>query len=495
MYHHYKPLRNLLRRYALRPCLQQLWHIFQHVHSGLPSPYRHRSLRDFIHPWELNILARELMLNASETGSRTFHHYNHLVDAINGIKAVNDRIQEEVLDPDNVMDEMSAIAHLQFPWQNRSAKLGMLRYWRLLSAPEVAAIVQRVMRVDIRTLYQVGLPGGGELLRQSWVDARRDLQPVAITPDAVARFYVPISTTVEALRARTLAEQRYDRNWYYTWNPLEATPLIMLDPAQPQRLTAPVPEFQLRAFAQGIYYALVNEPGFGNAFGAAFEAYVGDVLHRVFPGPIYKVRGETPYRVAKGKDKHGTDWIVSDRSAHLFIECKTKRVTLNAKMAGDAEAILAQLKAMAKFLVQLYKNIHDAQQGLTAWRPDGLPIYPVVLTLEDWHLFTPATVQQLDAMVLAGLQQAGLSAAVLQDMPYTVASAEDFISGALTASALGLEAFFREKNSAQFARWLMRAYVLTRHAETAARVHERLFWEDLKEILPYEGVADLPARG
>jgi hypothetical protein len=490
-YHLYKPLRNRLRRYALRPCLHQLWFIFQHIRNGKDCPYPMRSLRGRVQPWEISLLVRELVLNAGDHG-RTFRRYDDFADAINGVKALGEKIHKQVITPQTVMDEASAIAHQQAPWFEHSAHVGLLRYWRLLRTPDVARIVERMLGVDVRKVFQIGMVGGGELMGLPYVDTRRNFADIRIAPEEVARFYAPITTTVDGLRERLQSAQRYDRNWAYTWNALEATPLIQLDSAFPHRFTAPVPELQLRAFAQGVYYALVNDAEFGNAFGKAFETYVGDALHEIFPGPMYRVQAETPYQVGRNQ-KHGADWIVSDRTGHLFFECKTKRVRLEAKMAGDVAAVEGQLDAMAKFVVQLYKNIRDAERGLTAWRPDRLPIYPVVLTLEDWHLFAPWMVAKLNALIVAALQKAAIPEAVLQEMPYTITSVDDFFGGALVASATGIESFFRPKTQPAYATWMLRPYANQFYPELVRQTHKLLFWDDLKDILPYAELFGVPA--
>ena len=162
-------------------------------------------------------------------------------------------------------------------------------------------------------------------------------------------------------------------------------------------------------------------------------------------------------------------------------------------MAGDVAAVEGQLDAMAKFVVQLYKNIRDAERGLTAWRPDRLPIYPVVLTLEDWHLFAPWMVAKLNALIVAALQKAAIPEAVLQEMPYTITSVDDFFGGALVASATGIESFFRPKTQPAYATWMLRPYANQFYPELVRQTHKLLFWDDLKDILPYAELFGVPA--
>jgi hypothetical protein len=86
---------------------------------------------------------------------------------------------------------------------------------------------------------------------------------------------------------------------------------------------------------------------------------------------------------------HGVDWVLSDSTGHLFIESKAKRLTVSAKTLSDTVALDKDLAVMASVVVQHYRNIRDAIDGKTRWAPDGLPVYSLVLTLEDWFIFSP----------------------------------------------------------------------------------------------------------
>ena len=51
---------------------------------------------------------------------------------------------------------------------------------------------------------------------------------------------------------------------------------------------------------------------------------------------------------------------------------------------------------MATAIVQHYQNILRALDRQTRWKPDGLPIYPMILTLEDWFIFSPRITETLN---------------------------------------------------------------------------------------------------
>jgi hypothetical protein len=83
------------------------------------------------------------------------------------------------------------------------------------------------------------------------------------------------------------------------------------------------------------------------------------------------------------------DWVISDNGGHNFIECKTKRLLLDAKTRCDTESLEKDVVVLAKAIAQHYRNIKDAIDAKTDWTPDDRPIYPLILTMEDWFIFSP----------------------------------------------------------------------------------------------------------
>jgi hypothetical protein len=120
--------------------------------------------------------------------------------------------------------------------------------------------------------------------------------------------------------------------------------------------------------------------GFDNPFGNSFQAYLGEVINATCPLPLLRLAEKTP-----------TTWALRRCTALTgccriygppFIESKTKRLTVNAKALSDAVG-LDRIVVMATAILQHYRNIRDALDGKTRWK-DGLPVFPLVLTLEDW---------------------------------------------------------------------------------------------------------------
>src|SRR5262245_55212682 len=95
-----------------------------------------------------------------------------------------------------------------------------------------------------------------------------------------------------------------------------------------REVICPIPTFLLWRLTNGVYYELLREPEFSNAYGDAFQGYVGAVLERANTGSL-RVYPEAQYQV--GKDRRDTiAWLTEDVSAVLFVESKAKRLQLAA---------------------------------------------------------------------------------------------------------------------------------------------------------------------
>ena len=238
-------------------------------------------------------------------------------------------------------------------------------------------------------------------------------------------FFRRITCTLPELKAETIERQSYDRDWLYTWNPLEATPLVSFDAAFPDRVLCPIPRYLLQRASAGIFFDLVKTADFDNPFGNLFQRYIGELISAFCKPPSFSVLAEEPYYVGK-KKMHGVDWILSDETGHIFIESKTKRLTVNAKTLADAVALDKDVIVMAEAIIQHYKNIRDALAGKAKWRSDRLPIYPTILTLEDWFILSPRVDEMLKNHVRKMLAAAAIQESVLDEMPYTIASSHEF---------------------------------------------------------------------
>ena len=162
---------------------------------------------------------------------------------------------------------------------------------------------------------------------------------------------------------------------------------------------------------------------------------------------------------------------------------------MGAKTRLDAVALDKDLVVMATAVVQHYRNIREALDGKTKWVPDGLPIYPMVLTLEDWFIFSPRVAEMLREHVCCLLADAGLPSAVLEEMPYTIASAHEFEITSQVIAQVGIFPVMAKKTAPEQRGWSLLPLAKNDFKEEMRHVNWRLFADDWARLWP-----DIPDR-
>ena len=141
---------------------------------------------------------------------------------------------------------------------------------------------------------------------------------------------------------------------------------------------------------------------------------------------------------------------------------------------------------MAAAIVQHYQNILRALDRKTRWKPDGLPIYPLILTLEDFFIFSPSVVDILNKHVRRLLHERGVSEQVLTDMAFTIASAHEFEAASQVIAQVGVDALMSKKTSLEQRSWSLLQFMRDHFADEMERVNRALFEVDWNRLLPPE---------
>lgn len=490
IYQDYKPFRNMLRKQHLEESLIDVWQLARYLSdTDAPSPgrfgYNANRLRTLLYPWDLLLLARELILHASNSGQNRLDTMVSLGPVVNAMRDASDAATRLKLDQEDVLIGIHRLAHQQFRFQGNQDFSAMGRYLLVFGQVEFDKIMLAATGLATAQYYFLGMAVAGHLLHSPRVDAAQNYSEFGISREASHDFFQRLTLPVSQLRERFNAVARYDGLWQYTWNELEAHPLVGLDPKKPEHLYCPLPMLWLRRVTAGLYYDLKNTRGFSDAFGGAFQKYVGTLLKKFFSSADFVITAETPYRVGKNTH-HGADWILSDQTANLFIECKTKRMRQEAKIALDEDSIEKELGSIADAVVQLYKNISEAEQNLTHWCNNHLPIYPLVVSIEDWFLFSPLLQQQLREIVRAKLRSAELCETCLISKPFTFVSARELEIGGEIIRSVGIDAFFRVKTSDEYSDYLLLEFARQAFPGITGGNCKDVFMAELRKILPVD---------
>jgi ribosomal protein L30/L7E len=309
---------------------------------------------------------------------------------------------------------------------------------------------------------------------------------LGVEPSVANKFLMRFATTVPDLQARILERQSFGINWAYSSNPLRDTPLIVGMINNVPHYVCPIPSFLLMRLTSGIYYELVSDKEFANTFGRSFQRYLGEMLSRTKSiwNSGYEILPEQEYG-SPTRRKDTADWIVQDSSAVLFVEAKTKRLVVQAKIDLESRSKLeAELNKLADSVVQLYKTLKDALDGqYPHWQPSAINVYPVVVTLEEWFPQGPIIHQTLDNRVRQEMKRLNLDLAMLDVMPYSVASADDFEMAMQVMAQRSIDEVMASRTSKEKRQWLLAA-VLTDSYSGELTKAKMLFPEIWNEMLP-----------
>lgn len=408
---------------------------------------------EFVTPSDLPLIVREIVLNAGSPKSRKARFFKFLTTVIRHIRNISNEADGRSLSINDVQLEIVRILHRQIPGQGSVESFRFLRYYKLYKSKEIAPYIESYFGLSIKKLMLIAALLMYEAKRNFIIEAKNYLIAKGISEGQISDLIKRLATPIEALKEEYKALQAFDKDWEYSWNPLETRPLILIE----DKIVCPVPELLFNRFGFGVYYDLCKMPGFDNAWGDAFEEYIGELLEKIFKAPTYVIHKEKPYEVKK-QQRHGVDWILEGNDGNVFIECKTKRMTQGSRANADLEAIKKDISVLADAVIQLYKNVSDAAAGLTTWKPNNLPTYLLVITLEDWFIASSTIVDMLDEVVREKMQQQNISQDLLKKWPYGCISARDFEEIASAVRDVGIDKYFFEKQTSEYRSHLWREY-------------------------------------
>jgi hypothetical protein len=462
----YKRLKQRLASVNLESALVAVWHYYQHIAKGAMLPPSLRGLsniKDTLQVWQLLLLLREVVRSCRLDAKTAFcyetfaHSMNDITDIIGALDAQR---MKDVGDVDQILRDINSLAHQQFRFQKELDVPAMLRYFRVFGSKDIDALLEKKLGLNFAQCYFFMLRLVSNFDKQPGIVNNQGYEDFGISFESATRLYDWISCSTEDLRLKLVSSDKLDANWALTWNPLEAVPLIRHDSMHPERMYCPIPSLVWHKLGSGLFYDLVNEKGFSQVYGNAFERYVGEFARSQLPGPLFGVSAAKPYIVAKQR-KDGADWMIDDSDAAIFVECKTKRISHAAKLVDNDVALREQLGFLADAVVQLYKNIEDARLGLNEWDPLAKRVYPLIVTLESWYLFSPAVKSDLNLLVASKLADAGLNTQLVADIPFTIASCQEYEWLVLAIRKNGINSLFQRKVDATHFDWMLAPFLQT----------------------------------
>lgn len=404
-----------------------------------------------IYPWELELLIKEIIINGTSYLTETYSlkQWRWFSRIINHIKQLEEDISGKYVNQDNILIELYRIANRQFPWQSHSSKTPVTRYYKIFSDPNINRIVHDSVGLSVEDIYIISLAFLGAYLSNPAIKYPVEIDLDPFGKDKVEIFLSRYSLKFQELKNKLVSEEQINEKFAYSYSSLRAFPLISTIYRNQQSIACPLPTLLIWRVTSGLFYDICSRPDFGNYFGRSFQQYVGEVLTKSKINNYMKIYDEQQY--FKGRDrKDSVDWIVYDQEskAALFVECKTKRVKVPAKIElVDMSYLDQELEFMSNYIGQIYKTINDhIDNHYTFLKYDReLEIFPLILTLESWHFFGDLFAKKLKDSVVAEFNKNNISLSLLDTMPYSLCSVDEFEILVQVVQQVGISNFMRGK--------------------------------------------------
>jgi len=432
------PLRNVLRKLDLNDTLAVIraYSAFRTVRVPTPFPANIEvyqavySDESIILPWEMEVLAREAIIVCSpQSDTRyTARKWSIFSSLINKLRELDNYISQYLVNDEKILQEVTVrLTHQQFKYQKeRPSKASMVRYSRIFGHPAVEPIVKTKTGLSSKQLFTIGAGLWFKYASQYFcvyypLDT---LEIPGITPADYDKFMQLYSLPMKVMEQRLIAERQLDDTFMYQFHALQSHPLIFTELDKRPAHICPIPTLLFWRITSGLFYDLIKESGFDQAFGTSFQDYVGSMLEKTFDGTSATVYPEEPDPRPKRDD-----WIIDQPTSFMLIECKTKRMTIGARtIIQDDNELHAQLEVIGKAVVQSYQALEAYKNG--KYRPQQYPYDPAkhpficVVTLENWRLVGPQ-LEKLREIVRSKLLHAGLDSNLMEQAPFIICAVNE----------------------------------------------------------------------
>ena len=148
----------------------------------------------------------------------------------------------------------------------------------------------------------------------------------------------------------------------------------------------------------------------------------------------------------------------------------------------DLTPLEKDIEYMADAVVQVYKTIADYRDGeypQLNFDPQRT-VYPMVVTLERWHLFGPALIGLLHRSVCIKLEAVGISVNCLEEMPFSIWHVSELERGMQIINRVGIHDFMAGKlNDPEMRDWEWPSYMRSRFA---GYKNEQLFADEYDAV-------------
>ncbi len=252
VFQEYKPLRNKIRKLARDDALGVIWAYCQYLQIDdfrFPKEieiqkrfFEHDVPRAIIAEWELELLAKEVILNGNLVSKNyTLRKWDVIAEIVNGLKDLEGRIYKEFGSQEKVLVELIRIAHREFIWQSNPPNAATtIRYFKILNRPIIDEICMERIGLNIWQTFMCGIAYMGHFLERPAIKETFRSEIKALPVEVLQKFLTFTARPISELKSKLKTEQQYNENFAYAYNSLRAYPLINMFYQGEQSIVCPL---------------------------------------------------------------------------------------------------------------------------------------------------------------------------------------------------------------------------------------------------------------
>jgi hypothetical protein len=326
----------------------------------------------------------------------------------------------------------------------------MFRYFDIFSDTEVDSIVMNTYQLSLRDIYKIALLFWGSYIDNLAIYYPPKIEVEDIDIEKIDKFLKYFSTNIIEVKKIISDSNKINENFLYQFNPLRHYPIIRGVYSGRDAIICPIPTFLFWRLTSGIYYDLIKKKGFGNIYGKAFENYVSRVLEKTNL-QNFSVYRDQEYYMKPHEQKKTVDFIIGNNKEILFIECKTKRLSIDSQILIDInKKVDEDYSILASAIFQIYKTLNDYlnNEYPGCKHHNEQKIYPIILTLEDWFISGQSGIG-IDALLREKVEslfvQNKMSLEILDKYPYSIMCIDEFELAIQAMQQTSFQRFIEEK--------------------------------------------------
>lgn len=330
--------------------------------------------------------------------------------------------------------ELFRMGQQQFKWQtiipNPLGYHGI--HYFLYTDPNIGTIIKNQFWLTTLEFYGIGWILLSELRNKFWL--KYDM-PISgdyknLSIEKIQLFYDIMAEDIDLVKTKILSKIQYDEGFeFYGMKELLSTPLLKISKQWNIYYVSPISDLLMRSIGETLFFKLLNlDNKFSGYYWARFQSLCLKNIQYSFANSESAIHFGVDNDLILHDWKKtwvNTDFFLHDDTGLIFMDAKTKMIPEKIYVQYNEKTLDDEVTIWVKeILMQSYETIWrylkwDFSHCIKPWYAD---IYPVILTLNDLHLWLGlpwyGIYDKIDIALKTQFKNSWIPDAVLVTYPY-----------------------------------------------------------------------------